>query len=160
MIMTRHARQKLRRFFANGAADTSGAAAIEFGILVPLFGLMVISVADIGLGVYRKMQVEDAAQAGAQYAIARGFDTSGISGAVTSAVNSTAVTASPTPIKFYGCLNGTDINVVPSGTSCPDGTQARTYTTVYAQGNYSTLFNYGVVPEAYTINAQSTVRLQ
>ena len=47
--------------------------------MIPLFGLMLVSVADIGLSVYRKMQVEAAAQTGAQYAMVRGFDSSSIS---------------------------------------------------------------------------------
>lgn len=156
----RRAGRSLLRFFARAGADTRGAAAIEFGVLVPLFGLMVISVTDIGMGVYRKMQVEDAAQAGAQYAIEHGFDTTAITSAVASAVNSTAITASPSPAKFCGCLSGSTISGATCGTSCPDGTQAGTYTTVYAQGTFYTLLDYGFAPEGYTFNAQSTVRLQ
>jgi Flp pilus assembly protein TadG len=54
----------LRRFLARATRSTSGAAAIEFAIVVPVLTLMVIAVSDIGMGVYRKMQVEGAAQAG------------------------------------------------------------------------------------------------
>ena len=77
--------ETLRGLVLGIVRDRGGVAAIEFGIMIPLFSLMTVSVTDIGLAVYRKMQVENAAQAGAQYAIARGFDTSGISNAVTSA---------------------------------------------------------------------------
>ncbi|GLR85113.1 TadE/TadG family type IV pilus assembly protein [Bradyrhizobium iriomotense] len=142
------------------ARDTRGAAAIEFGIMVPLLSLMVVSVADIGLAVYRKMQVEEAAQAGAQYAIARGFDTSGISSAVTSATNSTAITASPGPVQFCGCPTSGGVSSVGCGTVCTGGAQAGTYATVSAQATYYTLINYQIVAATYTYNAQSTARLQ
>lgn len=140
--------------------DTGGVAAIEFAIMIPLFFLMIVSVTDIGLGVYRKMQVENAAQVGTQYAIARGFDTSGISNAVTSATNSTAITASPSPVQFCGCPTSTGISTVSCGTVCTGGAQAGTYTTVSAQATYSTLINYQIVAATYSFDAQSTARLQ
>ncbi|WP_271566512.1 TadE/TadG family type IV pilus assembly protein [Bradyrhizobium sp. CCBAU 11386] len=140
--------------------DTRGAAAIEFGIMIPLLSLMVVSVSDIGLAVYRKMQVEQAAQAGAQYAIARGFDASGISSAVTSATNSTVITASPAPVQFCGCPTNEGVSSVSCGTVCSGGAQAGTYATVSAQATYYTLINYQIVAATYTYNARSTARLQ
>ena len=140
--------------------DTSGAAAIEFGIMIPLLSLMVVSVTDIGLAVYRKMQVENAAQAGAQYAIARGFDTTGISNAVTGATNSSVISASPAPIQFCGCPTSTGLSAMSCGAVCSSGAVAGTYATVSAQATYQTLFNYQIVANSYTFNAQSTTRLQ
>ncbi|MDA9430491.1 hypothetical protein XH88_01550 [Bradyrhizobium sp. CCBAU 51627] len=142
------------------ARDCRGVAAIEFGIMVPLLSLMVVSVTDIGLAVYRKMQVEDAAQAGAQYAIIHGFDANGISSAVTSATNSTAITASPGPVQFYGCPTSAGVSIVSAGTICASGAQAGTYATVSAQATYYTLINYQIVAATYTYSAQSTTRLQ
>ena len=150
----------LRSFFAHAATNTSGAVGVEFGFMVPVFALMVVSVIDIGLGVYRKMQVEDAAQAGVQYAIAHGFDTHAISSAVTSATNSSAITALPSPVTFCGCATGSGISSVDCGTTCPGGALAATYTTVSAQATYSTILNYQVVPYTYTYTTQSTARLQ
>lgn len=150
----------LCRRFRFALSDTSGATAIEFGVMIPLLSLMVVSLTDIGLAVYRKMQVENAAQAGAQYAIIRGFDATGISKAVTSATNSTAVTATPSPVQFCGCPTSAGVSTVSCGTVCSSGALAGTYTTVSAQATYSTLINYQIVDSAYTYNAQSTVRLQ
>ena len=149
----------VQRYLRAAARDTRGVAAIEFGLMIPVLSLMVVSVTDIGLAVYRKMQVEDAAQAGAQYAIAHGFDTSGISSAVTSATNSTAITASPPPAQFCGCPTSTGVSTVSCGTVCTGGAQAGTYLTVSAQATYYTLINYQIVAN-YTFNAQSTARLQ
>jgi len=150
----------LRRFLARVASNTSGAVAVEFGFMIPVLTLMVVSVIDIGLGVYRKMQVEQAAQAGVEYAIAHGFDANAISNAVTSATNSSAVTASPSPVTFCGCATGSSISTVSCGTTCPGGALAGTYTTVSSQATYSTMLNYQVVPYTYTYSKQSTARLQ
>jgi Flp pilus assembly protein TadG len=141
-------------------SDRRGVAAVEFGIMIPLLSLMAVSVTDIGLALYRKMQVEDAAQAGAQYAIARGFDTTGISSAVTSATNSTAITASPGPVQFCGCPTSTGVSAVSCGAICTGGAQAGTYATVSAQATYHTLINYQIVAATYSYSAQSTARLQ
>lgn len=140
--------------------DTRGVAAIEFGIMIPLFSLLVISVTDIGLAVYRKMQVEDAAQAGAQYAIAHSFDTTAISNAVINATNSAAVSASPSPVQFCGCPTSTGLITTTCGGLCTSGAVAGTYAKVSAQATYATLFNYQVVPTSYTFNAQAIARLK
>ncbi len=150
----------LRRFFARVAGDQSGAAAIELGLLAPVLTLMMVSVIDIGRGVYRKMQVEDAAQVGAQYAMRNGFDANAISNAVVSATNFSSIAASPAPVQFCGCATGSGINTVSCGTTCPGGAVAGTYTTVSAQATYSSLLNYQIVPQNYNFSAQSTARLQ
>lgn len=150
----------LRSLSQAALRNTSGVAAIEFAVMIPLLSLMVVSVSDIGLAVYRKMQVENAAQAGAQYAIVHGFDTSGISSAVTSATNSTSITASPAPVQFCGCPTSKGLSSVSCGTVCTGGAQAGTYATVSAQATYHTLINYQIVAATYTYNAQSTTRLQ
>lgn len=150
---------KLPQFFRRAERDTNGAAAIEFGVVVPMLTLMVIAIADIGLGVHRKMQVEDAAQAGAEWAIRNGFDSNGISNALTSATNASVI-ASPAPQQFCGCATGSSVSTVACGTPCPSGAMAGTYATVSAQLNYSTTLNYGIAPSTYTFAAQSTVRLQ
>src|SRR5260370_37518014 len=85
------ARSMFRRVLECAVGDTSGVAAVEFGIVVPILMLMVVATADIGVGLYSKMQVEDAAQAGAAWAIKNGFDASAISNAVTNAVSAPAI---------------------------------------------------------------------
>jgi len=155
-----HVRGHSRRAFGHFRNDAHGAAAIEFGILVPLLALMVVSVIDIGLATYRKMQVESAAQAGVEYAIAHGFDTNAISAAVANATNSTVITASPAPIEYCGCATASGVNSTTCGATCPGGGTAGTYTTVSAHANYWTIINYQVVPSSYAFSMQSTVRLQ
>jgi Flp pilus assembly protein TadG len=151
---------QLGGFFARVAGDSSGVAAIEMALLAPVLTLMMISVVDIGLGVYRKMQAENAAQVGAQYAMRNGFDANAISNAVISATSSLAITASPAPVKFCGCATSSGVSTVSCGGTCPGGAVAGTYTTVSAQATYRTTLNYLVVAQTYNFSAQSTARLQ
>jgi hypothetical protein len=120
---------------------------------------MVIAISDIGFAVYRKIQLEDAAQAGAQWAIRNGFDSNGISNAVTNATNSPII-ASPAPQQFCGCATGSSISLATCDAPCPGGAMAGTYATVSAQLVYHTTLNYEVVPTTSILAAQSTVRLK
>jgi Flp pilus assembly protein TadG len=155
------ARSMFRRFSSRAAGDTSGVAAIEFGIIVPILVMMTVATVDIGMGFYRKMQVEDAAQAGAQWAIRNGFDSAGISNAVTSAIQGApAISVSPAPVQFCGCASGSSISAASCGSTCPGGVQAGTYTTVSAQMTYNTILPYGFFPSTFNFVSQSTARLQ
>lgn len=149
-----------RVFMQRAGGDISGAAAIEFGVVVPMLALMVTAVIDIGLGVHSKMQLEDAAQAGVQWAIRNGFDATAISTAVTSATNNSTITATPAPVQYCGCASGSSISSATCGTPCPDGAQAGTYVTVSAQATFNTMINYPAVPSTYNFATQSTARLR
>ena len=105
MQCVQRASSRLRGHFSRAAKDTGGVAAVEFAFMIPIFGLMLISVTDIGLSVYRKMQVTGAAQVGAQYAVVHGFDAIAISAAVSSASKATAVTATPFSDKILRLLD-------------------------------------------------------
>jgi len=154
------ASSQLHRLFARSAGNTSGAAAIEFGIVVPLLALMVTGVIDLGFGIYYKMQVEDAAQVGAQWAMKNGFDATMITNAVTSATNASAISASPAPFQFCGCATGSAVSTATCGSTCTGGAQAGTYATVSAQRTYSPILSYPMLPGSYNLTAAATARLQ
>ena len=52
------------------AGHSAGNAAIEMAVIAPVLVLLLVGIADFGMAVYRKMQVQHAAQAGAEYAMA------------------------------------------------------------------------------------------
>lgn len=137
-----------------------GAAAIEFGVIAPLLVLMAISAVDLGMGVYRKMQVQNAAQAGLEYAIAHGFNATSIASAVTSATTFSGISASPTPTQFCGCASSTGISSISCSSTCSGGATPGTYVQVSAQGSYTTLLSYPGIDKSFNFTAQSTVRLQ
>ena len=116
-------RWMLRKF----AKADSGIAAIEFAILGSVLCLMVVAVGDLGLGFYSYMQVQTSAQAGAQYAMVHGFNSTSISNAVTSATSVSGITASPAPQQFCGCVSGATVTTATCGDVCADGMSAGTY---------------------------------
>jgi Flp pilus assembly protein TadG len=162
----RCARPAARRFskeilqFLSGAdRGVIGAMAVELAIIGPALVLMMICTIDFGMGVYRKMQVQNAAQAGAEYAIAHGF-TASIASVVTSATSLTGITASPAPVQFCGCPASSGVTTVTCNSTCASGAVAGTYVTVSAQGTYNTILSYPSIPVTFSFTSQATVRIQ
>ena len=154
-------RGAVRRFATDRGDGASGIAAIEFAIVAPTMVLLFVSTADLSLGIYRKMQVQSAAQSGAAYAMLYGFTQTSISSAVTNATGYSSVSASPQPNEFCGCPSATSgVTSITCGSTCPNGASAGTYVTVSAQATYQTILPYPMLPNSFTFNAQSTVRLQ
>ena len=112
-----------------------------------------------GMAVYQQMQVQDAAQAGAQYAMAHGWNSSSIQSAVMSAT-ALSVSASPAPSKTCGCPDGSSVSAATCGSTCSDGQKAGTYVTVGAQATYTPLFPYPTMGNSVTLSAQTTARIQ
>jgi Flp pilus assembly protein TadG len=140
--------------------QTDGAAAIEFAIIGPMLIAIMVPLIDLGLGFYQKMQVEDAAQAGAQYAMAHGWNSAAIQNAVSVATALSTITASPAPAQSCGCPSGSSVTTVDCGAKCDSGRLAGTYVTVSAQAVYTTLIPYPGIGNSVTLAAQSTARIR
>src|SRR5438105_9386918 len=110
-------------------ASIDGLAGIEFGLLVPILLMLTLCTVDLGIAAYDAMQVENAAQAGSEYAAVHGYNASSISQVITSANDLTGLTASPAPTEFCGCPSGSTVASVTCGSNCNDGTLAGTYVT-------------------------------
>jgi Flp pilus assembly protein TadG len=136
-----------------------GNAVVEFSIAAPVLAVIFVPLIDIGMAVYQKMQVQDAAQAGAQYAMAHGWNSSSIQTAVTSATG-LSVSASPAPSKSCGCPDGSSVSAATCGSTCSDGQTAGTYVTVGAQVTYTPLIPYPGMGSSVTLSAQTTARIQ
>jgi hypothetical protein len=127
---------------------------------VAILVLALICTADLGLGIYRKMQVQNAAQAGAEYAATHGFAASGIVSAVQAATAFSGITASPEPTQFCGCASATGVTSATCGSACSGGSIAGTYVSVSSLATYTTLLSYPLLPSSFSLTAQATVRLQ
>jgi Flp pilus assembly protein TadG len=150
-----------RSFLRKSAGDHSGLSGIEFGMLAPVLALMFIMTADIGLGVYTKMEVEAAVQAGAEYASLNGFNSSNITSAVSNATNVSGLSVTPAPNQFCGCPSATGVATATCGSTCASGDAAGTYVNVGAQATYSTILTYpSIVSSSYTFSSQATVRVK
>jgi Flp pilus assembly protein TadG len=145
---------RLRR----GTRHTTGNAAIEAALLAPMLVLLAVAIADYGLSIQRQMQIQHAAQAGADYAMRSGFNAAAIANAVTGATTAPGVSASPVPAETCGCTAGTTIVAAACTALCADGTAAGRYVTVSAQGTYSTLMPYPGIPTSFTFNATAITR--
>ena len=143
------------------AKADGGAAAIEFAIMGAALCLLVVATGDLGMGFYSYMQVQNSAQAGAEYAAMHGYDSAAITTAVTNATSTPGITASPVPTKFCGCPSGTMVTATACGNLCAsDGTTAGTYVTASAARTYSTLISYPLFPATYQQTSTATVRIQ
>jgi len=137
-----------------------GNAAVEFGMVTPIVAAIFVPSIDVGMGVYQQMQVQDAAQAGAQYAMAHGWNITAIQNAVTGATTLATVSALPAPTLVCGCPGGSSVVSAACGGTCPNGQPVGTYVTVNAEGTYTTLIPYPVLGTSVTLSAQATARIR
>jgi Flp pilus assembly protein TadG len=154
---------------------TDGAALVELTLIAPLLVVTSIFMMNFGLLFYCYIQVANAAQAGAQYAMAfaikDGYSATDISNAATSANASSQPgffnALSATTTRSCGCPSGSGITTSAWTTSCAvsstctDGSIPGTYVTVAAQATYNTFVpSFAFFPASYTLTASSTVRIQ
>jgi len=148
------------RQFVSGDDGVRGSSIVEFAIIAPMLIAATVCSIDLGMVSYRKLQVQDAAQAGAQYAALHGFDATNMSSAITNATSYAGINASPAPTRFCGCASASGISTVACGSQCSGGTTAGTYVTASAQATYATILPYPIIQTNYALSAQSTVRIQ
>jgi Flp pilus assembly protein TadG len=148
-------RQSLRHaihMFMVGEAGTSGAALVEFTIFVPFLVATSICTADFGLYYFQQMQVQNAAQAGAQYAIvnATAPPFSSINGiTISSSTNYYCPSSLSTPVTLNSICSDNDNSI------------AGKYITVSSQATYNTLVRSGFFPNAtYALAGSAMVRVQ
>jgi Flp pilus assembly protein TadG len=145
------------------AGGGRGTAAVEFALAAPVLAGLLVPVADLGIAYSRQIQVQQAAQAGAQYATFHPWNsssTTAIADAVTAASTLPGISASPAPREFCGCPTGTAVSSVACGTTCPDGQTAGYYVVVSATMSYTPQLPYSVLGDPVTLKAQSTTRVR
>jgi Flp pilus assembly protein TadG len=138
--------------------ETDGGAAVELGIIFPIFVVMVLGIIEYGMVMFQMMNVSHAAQVGAQVAVMKGYDVAKIQTAVS---NATGLT--PTVAQQCGCAAAggtlTAVACPPAGQSlpvCQGGLRAGAYVTVNVQSAYSPVAPGIPSP----LRAQTTVRVQ
>jgi len=146
-------------------AARGGIAAVEFAIGASFLIVAMLGLYDFGRASWHRMQVAAAAQAGAAYAVANGFNATGIALAVRGATDFAAVTATPAPTMQCGCPNGTSgITAAACGSTCPVvagvAQVAGYYATVSARGTYSFMFPYPYVAKPIVMNARAVGKMQ
>ncbi|PQA87889.1 TadE/TadG family type IV pilus assembly protein [Hyphococcus luteus] len=143
-----------------GPETTAGVAAIEFALLAPLLVVLLIGVVEIGLAAYQDMEVQNAAEAGALYAVRNGFDPDGIETAMENATGLSGVTAGAAPLSFCGCPGLDGVTVISCDFTCPGGDAPGDYVKVEASFEHHTILPYPWVSSPVVLTGESTVRLK
>jgi Flp pilus assembly protein TadG len=141
------------------ARARSGAAGVEFALLLPALVLLLMGMFDYGALAYQTMQVAAAAHAGADYALHSGWNLTAVQSAVTNATTLASVSATPAPTLSQGCITNGSL-VITTGTSCPSGGTPGSYVVINAQAPFSPLVTWSALALPSTITAKAVVRIQ
>lgn len=125
-----------------------GAAAVEFGLLVPVLLVIMLGIVNYGLVMFNKMELVSAARSGVQLALADYTDTSAIKDAVVNATNLGLVTNDVTTTQFCEC-GGTTITC--GDTSCTN----EIYMTITASKDFTLL----LVSTTLNLSGSATIRV-
>jgi Flp pilus assembly pilin Flp len=156
--------KRLRDFFAGLAGEDRGVTMIEFAFIAPVIAVLIIGIIDFGMGLWQQMEVADAAEVGAAYAAANGWNSSvsGIENAVTGATGLSSIAASPAPTwpPWCGCPSASSgITAATCGSPCSDGSLAGHYITVSAQSSYSTILPWPGISRPMTLSYSTYARI-
>jgi len=158
MLSLRPKPRRIRPGARNIRRDERGVTAIEFAVIAPILVGMFISIVDLGLGLYTQVQLANAAQAGAAYAMQKGYNSLGM---ITVAQSSTRLTGvSVTTSQFCGCPSSSGVTTTACDASCSDGLTAGTFAQVTATKDYATILSYPGLPSSFHMSEQATARTQ
>lgn len=115
----------------------SGAAAVEFALIIPVILAALTGIANYGLAMYNKMELVGAARAGAHQAILDRTDTTAIKNAVVNSTNLGITTTDVTTTESYLCADGTVVSL--STDACVNNDPMQYFMTVTANQNFTLL---------------------
>ena len=139
--------------------DRRATSALEFALLTPLFAMLAIAAADIGLVTLDRIRVQHAAAAAAQEAALRGFNVDEITKVGSRATSLSSIRFSPAPVESCGCASGASITSATCDSTCESGGKAGRYVTVSTQATHATLFEWPGIPKSFDLSTQVTLRL-
>lgn len=122
--------------------DEVGSVLLEFALVLPVFILLLLSTFNISMALQRAGIAADAARAGAQSALVKGFYTNTSqmqTVAITSAASSGISDFQATGSNFCTCSPGSGL-MVPCGTFCANYGQAAMYAQVTVTGTLPMFF--------------------
>lgn len=156
---------RLQRLAHSLRDDHSAVAAIEFGLLLPLFALIVVGAIDFGLAFDAKLRLSNAVGEGAQFSFLTGPN---VQAAQVQTVVQSASTLSPVNVNVtYSasscyCLTGSPASLTQQNcsTSCANGTPPGKYVSIAATYTYQPIFpSYHLLANS-VLSENATVRVQ
>jgi Flp pilus assembly pilin Flp len=145
--------------------EKEGVAAVEFAVIVPLLLIMAVGMVDLGMGLYDNMQTQNAAQAGADYALIHltAWNKDAVKTAIKNASSLSGIGASPDPYSFCGCPGSGGVTQVNCATGICTGMSVGCYIRTSATYTYNTVLPYSkILPflqKQYVLTSNSTVRV-
>lgn len=131
---------RLQRFRLWRATD--GISSIEFALVGSFLTFLLLGTLDFGMLFFEQMQLANAAQAGADYAMMNAYNATNVTSAAQGATNLSGVSVNPSKM-LCGCPSASGgVSSATCGTSCP-GTNAGTatgYVKVQTSVTYRTVF--------------------
>ncbi len=159
MVAYRDMRAFLGKFKGSVVESRHGAAAVEFALLAPIIAVILAGIANYGMALFQKMELESAARAGAQMAIRDRAATTTIQNAVINATNLTLVSGDITLAESCWCA---DVDASATcGVTCDDDDPTQYFMTVTVAKDFDYLFgfNYLIGSDA-TLSESVKVRTQ
>ena len=141
----------------------SGTSAVEFAVAAPVLMGLLVPVADLGIAFAQQQQVQQAVQAGAQYASFHPWHTNSptqIADAVRAASAHSGISVNPAPYQVCGCPTGSAVTSATCGSTCSNGQTAGYYVVVTAEASYAPVLPDLALPDQATLTGQSTVRIR
>lgn len=138
----------------------TGAALVEFALILPLLFLLMVGLFDLGFAGYGWLQVQAAAEAGAQYAIRNTWSSAAIASEVAGATGARAISATPAPAQICACADGGIFTQTDCTATCASGNTPGRYASVSAQMEYQTILPYPGIPSPLLLSGHAYRRLR
>ena len=139
-----------------------GVAALEFALAVPVLVLLMAGAISFGVAYRMRMEVGNAARAGAAYASAHGFSQPGIKTAAqgATALSNVSVTATEVTSSCADPATGAIISAGGAQTCTCSGSAPGTYVTVTAQMPYTLILAPPGMASSVTLTGVAIARIQ
>lgn len=140
----------MKRLLRRLRVAESGAALVEFAIVVPILSAFVIGIVQYGGMVIAFNQMHDAVSSGAVYVMRGGSDST--------AIHDVAVAAWPNPpgdaaVNVNQACSCAGVTAVCNAL-CADGTYPQSFTTITASGTYSGLWGSQAMSNTQVVRTQ------
>jgi Flp pilus assembly protein TadG len=152
-----------RSIFKSLLRAKGGTSAVEFALAAPILMGLLVPVADLGTAFAQRQQVQQAVQAGAQYASFHPWHSNSpteIADAVRAASPLSGISVTPAPFQVCGCPTGSAVTSATCGSTCSNGQIAGYYVVVTAQASYTPVLPYSALPDQVSLTGQSTIRIR
>ena len=138
--------------------DRRGATAVEFALILPVLIVALVGLADYGLMVYDSNELENAARAGAQYAL-KGHDESEDDAAIEDAALAALPDGTGVAVAVSRACLCPDGTGATCGDECTDEVPAGRYVTVRLDRDYVPLFGF-ILDNPTPLAAEAKMRIQ